>query len=338
MACYQGSQIVSILTSGTKIDCLVSLKHQYGFWSLPANCERTLCSNWPNVNFLYAENLDEEMKFAENAEIAFCWKLTNELYKRALKLKWVQLASSGTDKRLPVGFDLERVQLTTMKGAGARAAAEYALGVALSVSHKLFDSCKANYEAKWDRREFLDRGDPIKEANDLRVLILGLGKIGSSCAEIFSHMGYQVYGCSRREPLDPTRFRLKEFFHFDRLREALRLADFLIVSIPLTSETRNLIGTSEIQSMPDRSYIINLAREEIVSIQDALTAMKIGKLRGVSVDVPAQDPPDLEHLSGLTRNGIVMTPHIAAASTRYWSNAISIFETNLRAFLELRTS
>jgi phosphoglycerate dehydrogenase-like enzyme len=97
------------------------------------------------------------------------------------------------------------------------------------------------------------------------------------------------------------------------LKSLLPKADVLVLSCPLTEQTRGLIGAAEIALLPDDAYLINVARGRIVDHDALVAALREGQLAGAGMDVTEPEPlPDASPL--WTMNNVVITPHIAGRS------------------------
>jgi D-3-phosphoglycerate dehydrogenase len=140
--------------------------------------------------------------------------------------------------------------------------------------------------------------------------LVGFGAIAQALAQKAAALEMKVLS------FDP--FVRPELFHKHRVRsvsldEILEQSDVLSVHVPLTPETRNLIGPKEIGKMRPHAILINTARGGIVNESALLEALASGKLAGAGLDVFAQEPPSKDNpLFGLAN--VILTPHVACFS------------------------
>jgi phosphoglycerate dehydrogenase-like enzyme len=123
-----------------------------------------------------------------------------------------------------------------------------------------------------------------------------------------------------------------EMFPPSELAAFLAESDYVVLAVPLTAESRHLIGEAELAAMRPTAVIVNIARGAVID-QDALVkALKAGRIGGAALDVtePEPLPPDSE-LWGL--ENVMITPHISGGTPRYMDRAIGLFCDNLRRYL-----
>ncbi|MGB9620148.1 MAG: NAD(P)-dependent oxidoreductase, partial [Armatimonadota bacterium] len=115
-------------------------------------------------------------------------------------------------------------------------------------------------------------------------------------------------------------------------RKILPLSDYLVLAVPLTPETRSLIGAREISMMKDGACLINVARGALVDHEALGEALTSGKLRGAALDVLPEEPLPPDSPIWTFPNTII-TPHTACSFPRYGQLAADVFRRNLEAFL-----
>jgi glyoxylate/hydroxypyruvate reductase A len=179
----------------------------------------------------------------------------------------------------------------------------------------------AQAEAKW-RQRMLPRAT---EAT--RVGVLGLGEIGTMCAERLRDLGFPVTGWSRtRKSVDGV----KSYAGADELDAFLGECDFLLCVLPLTPDTRHILNAATFGKLPKGAYVINIARGGHVNEADLIAALDSGHLSGATLDVFETEP--LPQTNPIWKHPkIVATPHIAAitsptAATHSILNGIAAIE------------
>jgi phosphoglycerate dehydrogenase-like enzyme len=162
------------------------------------------------------------------------------------------------------------------------------------------------------------------------VAIVGVGRIGGEVARLARRFGMRVLGVRRSGR--PHRW-VHRMFTTKGLRVALRQADFVVVTTPLTSDTRGLIGAKELDCLPRHAGLVNLGRGPVVDY-DALSAkLWTRELSGAVLDVFHEEPLPPESPLWTTPN-VVLSPHCAVDDGRaYVSRCLDIFFDNLRRYL-----
>lgn len=314
-----------------KKNCLVALWHKYPFWQIPLEYINYLSYYYPHINFMVARSSTELIEKISEAEILYCWEIKETHLEHAKNLSWIQLASSGVDKRIPPNFFKKyNISLTNMKGVGATAIAEFVLGVIISFNRGLYKATLDSAVRKWDRASFLQDSIYAKSLSETTIGILGFGAIGFKIYSLLMPLGVKIKICSRSKP---SINGFDNFYSLSQMSAFLDSLDYLIISLPLNDETHHLIEFPEIQLMSPNTFIINVAREEIINREALLKGIFENKIRGILIDVLAQEPP-LENAFYPLHDNIIITPHIASLSKSFWEDSINIFCKNIDLFLQ----
>jgi phosphoglycerate dehydrogenase-like enzyme len=177
-------------------------------------------------------------------------------------------------------------------------------------------------KAVWDRW-------PAELLIQKKAGILGLGVVGEEIARKCKAFGMTVYGInrSRKEVGGVDRF-----FGLDGLLTVAREVDFFIIVVPLTPETRGMVGAEVISAMKPTAFLLNLARGEVVDEKALIQALEFGTIAGAALDVFYEEPLPQGHLFWKMKN-LIVTPHIGGTSTFYIRQVLPIFQENLRRYL-----
>ena len=145
----------------------------------------------------------------------------------------------------------------------------------------------------------------LRTLRGLRVGIVGLGRIGGAVADRLLALGAEVWA----NDLVPV---ARDGVSFVSLEELLADCDAVTLHVPLTRETRGLVGRAEIESMRPGALLVNTARGPVVDVGAVLVALRSGRLGGAALDVLPQEPPPAAPLAP----NLIVTPHAA-----YYSEA-----------------
>lgn len=212
-------------------------------------------------------------------------------------LRYIQLTSQGYD-RVPMGYVKDHgIVINNARGVYSIPMAELAIcGVLQLYKQSRFFS--KNQEAhQWIKH----RG--LLELAGKTVCIVGCGSVGGECAKRFSAFGCRVLGVD----LYPKETRYFEgVYPLDNLDNALGSCDILVLTLPLTEETRHLIDASRIAKLKDGAVIVNIARGAVVDTEALISALP--RLGGGVLDVFEEEP--LSESSPLwDSENVIITPH-----------------------------
>jgi D-3-phosphoglycerate dehydrogenase / 2-oxoglutarate reductase len=157
---------------------------------------------------------------------------------------------------------------------------------------------------------------PLRTLAELRVGIIGLGRIGNAVATRLLALGAEVWA-------HDIVAVMRDGVRFVELDELLAECDAVTLHVPLTRETRNLIGRAQIAAMKPGAYLVNTARGAVVDVGAVLQALRASRLGGAALDVLPQEPPPLAPLAPR----LILTPHAAwyseAAEERSYRLAVA---------------
>lgn len=193
--------------------------------------------------------------------------------------------------------------------------AEHALMLILALLRRIIYAHETLSKGKWTQWELRGKIQPF---NGKTLGILGLGTIGTQVAIRARAFGPKmIYNKRTRLPEDEERRLGIEYRTFQRLLEE---SDIITIHVPLTEETRGMIGEAEFARMKDGAILLNVARKDVVDEAALAEAFRAGKLSGAAVDYEPFDPES--PLIGL--DNVILTPHVAAMGTAPESQAATI--------------
>jgi phosphoglycerate dehydrogenase-like enzyme len=125
---------------------------------------------------------------------------------------------------------------------------------------------------------------------------------------------------------------VERMFGPDLLHEALAAGDFVVLAVPLTHDTRGLIGPRELEAMKRSAFLINVSRGKVVQEAALVLALKAGQIAGAALDVFEEEPLSPESELWNMENAI-LSPHVSSWSTDYRPRAAAIFTENVERYL-----
>jgi phosphoglycerate dehydrogenase-like enzyme len=148
--------------------------------------------------------------------------------------------------------------------------------------------------------------------------VIGLGDIGKAAARRADAMGMRVIGLRRTDGPE-------------RKRELLELADYVVLSTPLTPETRGLIGEAELRAMKPEAVLINVGRGPLVDETALIAALRDRRIGGAALDVFNQEPLPAGHpYFGL--DNLLLSPHSADHTPDWQQRAMQLFLDNFERY------
>ena len=262
-------------------------------------------------------------------------------------LKWIQFHYAGIDyiQDSPL---LQKTDLifSSMSGASAIQEAEYILGMLLALSHRMPDLMTNQQKKEWPKDRW-EKFTPVELTNST-VGFVGYGSISREVARLLQPFNVKVLatkkdvmspadkGYSIEGHGDPEGNYFHRLYPIEALKQMLKLCDFVVVTLPITPETRELIGEAELESMKPGAFLVHVSRGGIVDEDALVTALNEHKLAGAALDVFAQEPLPPESVLWKTPN-LIITPHVSGFSSKYKERAGEMFAENLIRYLHGET-
>lgn len=247
--------------------------------------------------------------------------LTKDIISSAPSLRLIQKIGVGVNT-----IDLEEararaVKVCNMPGTNSRAVAEMVLLLIMATLRRLTildRACRGGTGWSLSPEKF----DDISEVHGKKIGLLGNGAIPRIIMPILEAMGAEVRFTDRSTtPEEDRRWR--------SLERLLSEVNILSIHVPLTDETRNLIGEDELFSMQKGSVLINTARGEVVDEAALVRALKCGHLAGAGMDVFASEPVPADN-ELLTLDNVITTPHIAWHTRETMERSLGVALENCR--------
>ncbi|GLQ55185.1 D-2-hydroxyacid dehydrogenase [Devosia nitrariae] len=245
-----------------------------------------------------------------------------ETLRKARLLKWVHSWAAGPDTQLYREFISHPAVLTSSAGNGAVPLAEHAMMLMLMLNRNALRWVDNQRARKWER---FTHG----ELNGLTVGILGAGHSGSDLALKAKAFHMRVLGLRRS---DRPAANFDRFYPREELHDFLAEADFVVVTAPLTPETRGMLDEAAFRAMKPSAYFICFSRGGIADDDALLRALGEGWIAGAGIDAHGIEPLPPDSPFWDAPNTIV-TPHNGATSRQTRQRGYDIFADNLRRYL-----
>jgi D-3-phosphoglycerate dehydrogenase len=251
-------------------------------------------------------------------------KVKKELLERAKKLRVIGRAGIGVDN-----IDVEEatkrgIVVMNTPGGSNVTTAEHAIAMMLALARSIPQAAAAVRAGQWPRERWMGT-----EVCNKVLGVVGLGNIGAIVAERALGLRMKVVAYDPFiTPEAAARMRVEQV----SLEELLARADFVTLHVPLTAETRGLIGTDALARTKRGVRIVNCARGGIVDEAALGEAIRSGQVAGAALDVLVDEPPPAGHPL-LALDQVICTPHLGASTDEAQRNVAVAIAQQVAAFL-----
>jgi phosphoglycerate dehydrogenase-like enzyme len=290
----------------------------------------------------HAAWITDRLAARPDTEVLFTSNLPDS-WRPGWALRWAQLASAGVDQeqQSPL-WRTSDVAVTTANGIHGAAMSQWALAMILHHAHHLGEVLRYKETRQWPDR--LALAGTVLIGKTLGVI--GYGSAGMECARLARAVGMRVLAIRRSASSSaaPERFAWaalaaraasdgrEEVLPTDALDRVLAESDYLVITAPLTPETRGLIGERELGLLKPTAFLVNVSRGAVVDETALIRALRDGRLAGAALDVFEREPlePDSPFFE---LPNVVVSPHMSGVFRDSWGPAVQVFRANLARYL-----
>lgn len=259
----------------------------------------------------------------ERAEVLLAMAVPAGLLPTMQKLRWAQAMTAGVEGWLALPDLPESLALTCARGTHAESMPENIIGAILHVAKPFALAAENQKQSKWVHTV----AQPV---HGKTLGILGLGAVGQEVARIASALGMRVIGTKRRPAPMP---HVADVMPSSRTDEVLAQSDFVLLLLPATPETDNLIDAARLAKMKPDAWLLNFGRGHLIRDEDLVRAVQEKKIAGAVLDVFRQEPLPADH-PFWSVDGIVVLPHIGGPHPKRDSFVARLFVENLTRFID----
>jgi len=262
---------------------------------------------------------------------------------QAPDLRWMQTHWAGVDHLRSSAIWQTDVTITTASGIHAPNIGQYTMAQLLVWANRIPAWLDHQRRKEWPTNDRWDTFVP-RELRDQTVGILGYGSIGREIGRLAKAFGMQVLVTKRNARQlrdegytvpgtgDPEGTKADRIYPTEATRSMVAECDFVIATLPLTSQTRGLVDADMFAAMKETAYFVNVGRGELVDQEALITALEKGQIAGAGLDVFAEEPlPKDSPLWEL--DNVIISPHVSGFTHHYDRRAINLFSENLRRYL-----
>jgi D-2-hydroxyacid dehydrogenase (NADP+) len=288
-----------------------------------------LQTEFPEAGFVLARGLSELPADVSDIDvlISFAIELTDDFYKRATRLKWIQCLATGVDQVLRCPSFRRDTVLTSGRGVHGAPMRETVVYLMMNVSRDVKTLVEEQKAHVWNRRFYsLFTGKT--------AVVVGVGVVGIAIGQLLKAFGMHVIGVTRTtravEGFD-------EMMPTDRLVEVARRADFLINVLPANADNALLFDRTVFAAMKPTGYYISAGRGQTVDELALIAALRDRRIAGAGLDVFQTEPLPADSPFWELPN-VFITPHLGGYTIEYEDLIMPLIADNMRLFVAGRQS
>jgi D-2-hydroxyacid dehydrogenase (NADP+) len=295
--------------------------------SIRARYKQMLLERFPQLRINVVGHHSLVEPYIADTEILLCFSppMADHVVRDASKLKWIQALGTGVDNIVDLPSLGKDVVVTNVRGIHGAPVSEAAIAYMLSLARDIPASVHAQDRSEWRRH-------PSQLLAKKTVGILGVGLIAEYLAPICKALDMTVIGITGT-PRETKGF--DRMVARDRLIEVAPELDFLVALIPLSGETRNIVGRDVFKAMKTSAFLVNLARGGVVDESALIEALNAGEIAGAALDVFSQEPLPPENPLWKTKN-VTIFSHLGGYSQGYEERAMPTIAHNMACYLDGR--
>ena len=309
---------------------LIVLHHRFDLWQAPPWFAERLRRDFPQLEVVHLHDYPRVNDEIADADIAIAWSLRGEQIKAAKSLKWIHSTATAVHALMSDELRASNIVVTNARDVHGPVVAEHAMALIFALAKRLPQAVRFQQEKHWAQQDVWSATPRPRELKSATLAIIGLGGIGRPLARMAGSLGMQVIGV--REHPERSCEGVEEIYGFDRLDEALAQADFVVLALPVTPKTHNLMNATRLAQLKSEAYLINVGRGVLIDEAALIEALRRKSFAGAALDVTEQEP--LQQDSPLwAMENVFITPHIASLTEQMWERHYETFTQNLRRFL-----
>jgi phosphoglycerate dehydrogenase-like enzyme len=274
----------------------------------------------------YLANRKTQREDYTDVECLVGLNVPGELLEDLPRLRWIQCLSVAVGS-LPTDPRLARdVRVTNTAGLYGDAIAEYVVWAMITLFRQFHRVMQNQRKRRW-QQVF---GERIENKT---VGILGLGNVGRNIARMSATLGMQTIGFGRPGAAQGSVEHVREIDGIDNLADRIPELDAVVVCLPLTPQTRQIVDSALLSRMKSTAILINVARGGLIDESAVYDAVASGQIAGAALDVFDKEPLRWWDRRWSSQN-ILVTPHTSAMTAEYKTRVADLIRQNMVRFAE----
>jgi len=297
-----------------------------------------LRNEFPKLDIKFASSSVDQLNEIQDADVYVGW-ISQEVFQRAKSLKWIQVPGTGVDRIL--GHEIDDVGnvkqsslvnsdviVTNCRGAHAEPMANHVMGMVVALAHQFPRIYEDQKQHKWDTSSYHKQ---LRDLTGAKMGIFGLGDIGLAVAKRAHAFGMHVIAVDVHSEREIPQY-IEELWTPAKLEDLLRVSDWLVVTTPLTPDTKGALSGSQINIIKHGAFLVVISRGGIVDEDALVDALRSGRLSGASLDATDVEPlPNDSPLWDI--DNLIISPHVSAETPCTFQGRADVIKENLRRYL-----
>lgn len=273
----------------------------------------------------------ELLNAVASARVYMGYGIPEQVLEAGPGLEWVHSGAAGVGSSLGPAMLSRDILFTNSAGIHAEPMSETVLAMIFHFARGLDMAVRAQREGRWSAPSYWAADAPVTEVGGATVGIVGYGGIGRAVARKMTALGSRVLAV-RRHDVAVRPKAVEVVAGEEGLNQVITRSDYLVLAVPETPSTRDMISRERLATMKPGAVLINVARGRLVDEEALLDALNTGRLRGAGLDVFRKEPlPDGHPFYSHPR--VIMTPHVSATTRRFWDRETDLITDNIGRFV-----
>lgn len=306
---------------------VIWVHNRFDLWNWPEAATVALRRQFPELEFIVPASESSLGEILPRARVLIAGALPQGALVRGQNLLWIHSPAAAVTQLLTPELIASPVQVTNGSEIHGVPVAEHAVAMMLAIARGLPAAVRAQEQRVWAQQAIWDGPLRPTELRGATAVLAGLGAIGGELARLLKALGMTVLAVRARPALGAG--AADEVHAPAALDGLLPRADYVILAVPVTPDSRALLDARRLALLPRRACVVNVGRGALLDEAALAAALAAGQLRAAALDVFAQEPLRAESpLWAMPQ--VLIVPHLGSATARMWDRQVELIAANLR--------
>jgi len=310
---------------------LIVLHHRFELWKAPSWFIERLQRDFPNLKITHLDSYDRIPQEIRDAEVVIAWSIRPEQFKAAKKLRWIHSPAAAVHQLIFPELINSDVILTNAREVHGPVVAEHVIALVFALAKKIPEAVRLQEKHIWGQETIWHQRPRPRELAGATVGLIGLGSIGREVAKRAAALGMRVIAV-RENPTKEVPEGVSQVYDSAHLQTLLRQSDYVVLAVPLTPSTRQLMNPERFSHMKRDACLINVGRGSLIDEAALAAALRNHQIGGAALDVFEQEPLPADSPLWDVEN-LLITPHTAGLTEKLWERHYQLISENLRRYL-----
>jgi phosphoglycerate dehydrogenase-like enzyme len=319
------------MNSQPKCKLLILTYHRLALWIAPPWFAERLRSEFPDLEVDQLNSYENVEQHIADVEILFGISIRPEQFVAARKLRWIHSQAAAVHQLMFPELVNSDVIITNARDVHGPVVAEQVIAMMFALAKRIPAAVRSQQKHVWGQDAFSSGRSHSRELAGATLGLVGLGSIGRNVAKHASALGMRVIAVREHPEKEKPQY-VDEVLPTSKLQELLTQSDYVVLSTPVTPETKGMIGAPQLAAMKPDAFLLNVGRGPLIDEAALVEILRRHKIGGAALDVFDQEPlPPESPLWDL--EDLLITPHTAGISEKMWERHYVLFSDNLRRYL-----